>query len=319
MSLEPMDPDHAEIVGLLQPFVDGELSDDERVLVASRIAENPEYQAIVREQQLVRAALRSLPREVAPPALRERVLADLDAVDAERRAAEQRGWFAPVVGRIKAFGRGAMLMVPAAAAAVVLFVVASNSGWINEVPLQGTHVDGGIANSLTVRPSASKHAAPEPSVEPTVALGDVEKPAEDRALLKGAELDELGFAVQIAPSGALPPDVALVSDGPSSASSSAVVRYRVGGGAVMVDNQRRAGVVEPVGTRQVFREHEYHLGHDELGRPRVQFQVGRVHHSLVLEGDGPHHGQHGAAANIDAPEFQSLLVVADALRQAHAP
>lgn len=316
MSLESMDPDHAEIVGLLQPFVDGELSDDERELVASRIAENPEYQAIVREQQLVRAALRSLPRELAPVALRERVLADLDAVDAERRAAEQRGWFAPVVGRIKAFGRGAMLMVPAAAAAVVLFVVASNSGWINDVPLQGSHVDGGMASSLTVR-APSKHAA----AEPLLAEREVDSEApEDRALPNGAALDELGFAVQIAPSGALPPDVALVSDGPSSISSSAVVRYRVGGGAVMVDNQRPAGVVEPVGTRQVFREHEYHLGRDEEGRPRVQFQVGRVHHSLVLEGGSPHHGpQHGATVNVDAPEFRSLLVVADALRQAHAP
>ena len=298
---DSIDTDHAEIVGLLQPFVDGELSDDERMLVASRIAENPEYQAIVREQQLVRAALRSLPRELAPTGLRERVLADLDAVDAERQAAEQRGWFAPVVGRIKAFGRGAMLMVPAAAAALVLFVVASNAGWIGGA-VEGTHVDGGMAKSLTVHPS--KHVA-----RPTVEQPD------DKRLLDGSALDELGFAVQIAPSGALPPDVALVSDGPSSASSSAVVRYRVGGGAVMVDNQRPAGVVKPVGTRQVFREHEYHLGYDQQGRPRVQFELGRVHHSLVLEGGD---AQHGAVANVDAPEFQSLLFVADALRQAHA-
>ena len=52
----------------------------------------------------------------------------------------------------------------------------------------------------------------------------------------------------------------------------------------MVDRQRRAGVAELRGTRQVFRDHEYHLGRDEQGRPRVEFQVGRVHHSLVLEG-----------------------------------
>lgn len=312
MSLEPMDPDHdhAEIVGLLQPFVDGELSDDERELVASRIAANPEYQAIVREQQQVRAALRSLPRELAPAGLRERVLADLDAVDAERRAAEQRGWFAPVLGRIKAFGRGAMLMVPAAAAAVVLFMVANNAGWMDGASVGGAHVDGGMVNSLTVQPSKPEQAKQH-------AVAQLDEPLDDRGLPNGAELDELGFAVQIAPSGALPPDVALVSDGPSSVSSSAVVRYRVGGGAVMVDNQRRAGVVEPVGTRQVFREHEYHLGYDDEGRPRVQFLVGRVHHSLVLEGGNAHGAHHGADANVEAPEFQSLLFVADALRTAH--
>lgn len=299
MSLDPMDPDHAETVGLLQPFVDGELSDDERVLVASRIAENPEYQAIVREQQQVRALLRSLPRELAPAGLRERVLADLDAVDEERRAAEQRGWLAPVLGRIKAFGRGAMLMVPAAAAAVVLFMVANNAGWIEGASVPGAHVDGGMVNSLS-----PTHAKQEQEVAQV----------DERGLPNGAELDELGFAVQIAPSGALPPDVALVSDGPSSVSSSAVVRYQLGGGAVMVDNQRRAGVVDPVGTRQVFREHEYHLGFDDQGRPRVQFLVGRVHHNLVLEGGNAHVG---ADVNAEAPEFQSLLFVADALRTAH--
>lgn len=307
MSLDPMDSDHAEIVGLLQPFVDGELSDEERVLVASRIAENPEYQAIVREQQMVRAALRSLPREPAPAGLRERVLADLDAVDAERRAAEQRGWLAPVLGRVRAFGRGAMLMVPAAAAAAVLFVVASNSGWIDSMTVPGNHVDGGMAASLTVRPH--KQAG-----EPSPAKPSAAESRDSHSLPNGDELDELGFAVQVAPSGALPPDVALVSDDPSTASSSAVVRYRVGGGAVLVDNQRRAGVVELVGTRQVFREHEYHLGHDELGRPRVQFHVGRVHHNLVLEGSD---ARHGAVVNVDAPEFQRLLFVADALRKSH--
>src|SRR5690606_2297671 len=81
MTLDTLEPDHAELVGLLQPFVDGELCDDERELVAKQIAQNPEYDAMVREQQRVQAALRSLPRELAPTGLRERVLADLDAVD----------------------------------------------------------------------------------------------------------------------------------------------------------------------------------------------------------------------------------------------
>ncbi|MFO7564563.1 MAG: hypothetical protein R6X02_18100 [Enhygromyxa sp.] len=312
MSLDPIEPDHAEVVGLLQPFVDGELSDEERALVASRIAENPEYQAIVREQQQVRAMLRSLPRELAPAGLRERVLADLDAVDADRRAAEQRGWFAPVVGRIKAFGRGAMLMVPAAAAAAVLFVVASNAGLIGSQPLAGNHIDGGMVNSLTLAPRKAEPAKAEtPRAEqPAPAPVDSSLPAR-------AELDDLGFAVQVAPPRSLPSGVALVSDDPSSASSSAMVRYRDGGGAVMVDRQRRAGVAALRGTRQVFREHDYHLGRDEQGRPRVEFQLGRVHHSLVLEGGDAQGSQERAAVSVEAPEFQRLLFVADALRQAH--
>ena len=93
-----------------------------------------------------------------------------------------------------------------------------------------------------------------------------------------------------------------------------MVRYRDGGDGVMVDRQRRAGVAELRGTPQVFREHEYHLGRDEQGRPRVEFQLGRVHHSLVLEGGD---AQASAAVTVDAPEFQRLLFVADALRQAH--
>lgn len=302
MTLDTLEPDHAELVGLLQPFVDGELSDDERALVASRIADNPEYQAIVREQQEVRAVLRSLAPQVAPAGLRERVLADLDAVDEERRAAEQRGWFAPVVGRIKAFGRGAMLMVPAAAAAGVLFVVASNAGWIGNAEPDGMHVDGGMASSLSVRPRHSFHAPAKPAT-----------PADDASLPNPPD-SELGFAVQIAPQRSLPSGVALVSDDPSSASSSAMVRYRDGGGAVMVDRQRRAGVAQLRGTRQVFREHDYHLGRDDQGRPRVEFQIGRVHHSLVLEGGD---AQSGVAVTVEDPEFQRLLIVADALHQAH--
>src|SRR5690606_19636965 len=267
------------------------------------IADNPEYQAIVREQQQVRAALRSLPREAAPAALRERVLADLDRLDAERRAAEQRGWLAPVVGRIKAFGRGAMLMVPAAAAALLLFVVANNAGWIGAASVSGSHVDGGIASSFDVRP---RHA------EPAVAKQVAQSP--EHAGLPTGELDELGFAVQIAPPRSLPAGVALVSDDPGAASSWAVVRYRDDGGAVIVDRQRPVGKIEVLGTRQMFRDHDYSLGHDQQGRPRVELQVGRVHHSLVREGDD---AQGSAAATVDAPEFQRLLIVADALRQAH--
>jgi hypothetical protein len=189
-------------------------------------------------------------------------------------------------------------------------MVASNAGWIGQASLGGTHVDGGMVNSLTIRPKQVEPPAEQAPNEPA----KTERADASLPTLDERSLDELGFAVQVAPPRSLPTGVALVSDDPSSASSSAMVRYRDGGGAVMVDRQRRAGVAELRGTRQVFREHEYHLGRDEQGRPRVEFQLGRVHHSLVLEGGD---AQAGTDVTVEAPEFQRLLFVADALRQAH--
>jgi hypothetical protein len=182
----------------------------------------------------------------------------------------------------------------------VLFVVAGNAGWLGDAQVAGPHVDGGMANSLTLRP---KPSAPEVAPEPAPETGG----------LPSLSPDELGFSVQIAPPRALPQGVALVSDNSAAAGSSAMVRYHASGGAVIVDHQRRAGVAPLRGTRQVFREHDYHLGLDDHGRPRVEFQLGRVHHSLVLEGGG----RAGAEPSVDAPEFRRLLIVADALRSAH--
>jgi anti-sigma factor RsiW len=313
MTLDSIEPDQAEIVALLQPFVDGELSDDERELVAGQIALNPDFQAIVREQQQVRAALRELERELAPAGLRERILAELDAVQAEQQAAEQRGWFAPVAGRIKAFGRGAMLMVPAVAAAGLLFVIANKAGWISaDVGLDGAHVDGGLATSMPLRAKPNSQAKAESAAE----VGPSEpEPATDPSLPSGERLAEnQGFAVQVAPPRSLPNDVALVSDSEAAPGSSAMVRYRDAAGALMVDRQRRAGVAELRGQRSSTLGHDYYLARDEQGRAQVEFRLGGVHHSLVLEGG---EARIDAAISVDEPDFRSLLIVANALRQAH--
>lgn len=312
MSLDSFEPDHAEIVALLQPFVDGELADDERELVAGKIALDPDFQAIVREQQQVRAALRELERELAPAGLRERILVELDAVEAEQRAAEQRGWFAPIAGRIKAFGRGAMLMVPAVAAAGVLFVVANNAGWIGgDVGVSGAHVDGGLATSMPRRARPSALAPAAKSVAEDVAP----EPAPDPSLPSGERLAEnQGFAVQVAPPRSLPKGVALVSDSEAAPGSSAMVRYRNGAGALMVDHQRRVGGAELRGQPITSLGRDYYLARDGQGRAQVEFQLGGVHHSLVLEGGD---ARIDAAISVDEPDFRSLLVVADALRQAH--
>lgn len=314
MSLEPSDLDHAEAIALLQPFVDGELADAERDLVARQIADNPAYQAFVREQQQVRATLRTLARETAPPELCARIVADIDALDIATTE-RQRGRLVPVLDRVKSFGRGAMLMIPAAAAAGVLFLVTSNSqigGWFAPAlpELESAHVDGAMAGPLNVERAASKRTAPE--VAPVLSEP---APELDASLPSGEQLEaNLGFAVQVAPARSLPQGVALVTDSASVPGSSAMVRYGVGDGAVVVDRQRRAGVVELGGARQVFRGHHYYLARDHHGRPQVGFQLGFVQHELVLEGAVPRSDM-GVA--VDQPDFQLLLSVADALRQAH--
>jgi hypothetical protein len=311
MTLQPSDLDDAEAIALLQPFVDGELADAERELVALEIADNPAYQAFVREQQEVRAALRTLARETAPPELRARILAELDVVALESR----RGRFAPVLGRLRSFGRGAMLMVPAAAAAAVLFFVTRDAGWMAP-ELDGSHIEGGMTSGGLARVEQAKPMAPEPAPAPTEPTRSAEPaPESDASLPSGEQLaDNLGFAVQVAPAQSLPEGVALVTDSAAVPGSSATVRYGVGGSAVVVDRQWRAGVVRLHGARQVFRGHDYYLARDNHGRPRVGFQLGSVQHELVLEG-ALSSGDMGVG--VDEPDFQLLLSVADALRQAH--
>lgn len=321
MSLEPSDLEHDEAIALLQPFIDGELADAERDLVARQIADNPSYQAFVREQQQVRATLRALARESAPPQLHARIVAELDAL---AMTAEPPRRFAPVLDRMKSFGRGAMLMVPAAAAAGVLFLVTS---WFGpELPeLESGHVDGAIGRMHVERPrSATEHEAePGESADaqrradaagPSVAASEP-APKQDQSLPSGEQLEaNLGFAVQVAPARSLPQGVALVTDSASVPGSSAMVRYGVGGGAVVVDRQRRAGVGKLGGARQVFRGHDYYLARDNHGRPQVGFQLGFVQHELVLEGAAP---RSDVGIGVDELDFQVLLSVADALRQAH--
>jgi anti-sigma factor RsiW len=244
MSLEPHDHDRADLVGLLQPYVDGELSAEEHRLVAEQVAANPEYQAIVGEQQRVRSLLRDVALEAAPSELRVRILADLDAIDRERERAERRGWVAPVVGRLRAFGKGTLLMMPAAAAALVLFFVVRNG---NLDPIGGAHVDGGVGQSFSVH-------------------------------RRGGDQAER-FPIQLAAAGSLPRGVEQVS----APDDSQTIDYRDAEGRVMVDRQRPAVMTELSGTRQVFRGHVYHLGRDARGRARVEFVLGPVHHSLTVE------------------------------------
>lgn len=105
----------------LQPYIDGELADAERVEVEALLARDPDLRALAEEQLRIRQVLRDMPRETAPQALRARVLLELDAID---RAAAPRPEPAPRLSRLRAFLRGGAIMLPASAAAFGLFLVA---------------------------------------------------------------------------------------------------------------------------------------------------------------------------------------------------
>lgn len=109
----------------IQPYIDGELAPSERAEVEAQLARDPALRDMVEAQRQIRQVLRDMPRATAPQALRARVLLDLDAIDREQ-AAPAPTPPAPRLARLRAFLRGAAVMVPAGAAALALFVVARN-------------------------------------------------------------------------------------------------------------------------------------------------------------------------------------------------
>ena len=117
----PESIDATPLERLVQPYLDDELAPEEVVAFERRLDDDPGLRDLVHEQAEVRDALRSLPRDAAPPSLRARILLELDAVDREptvvplsRRLARRSG----------ALLRGALVMIPASAAALALFFLA---------------------------------------------------------------------------------------------------------------------------------------------------------------------------------------------------
>ena len=109
---------------LLQPFVDDELTDAERLEVSALLERSEDARAYVRVQSEVRELLRSVPRPTASPALEARVREALRSTDeAQRQGAvvSLGGWRRRVLGV-------ATTMIPAAAAAGLLFMYASDDG-----------------------------------------------------------------------------------------------------------------------------------------------------------------------------------------------
>lgn len=283
MSLSDIRSECSDVAGLLQPFVDGELSDEECDRVASHLEGCKGCRAAVSEQSWVRATLRALPREPAPQAVRAKLLLALDEIDREAATAAvlqtpaPPGWWSRLRSRLSDLGRGSMIMVPAAAAAVGLFFVVKDAS----VPTPETAAAPvGVASALS--PSAHPRPAAEPEGETAV------EPDLSGALSKLQP--RVGFEPQVPRTDRDADRVQLVgADIDASAANAARLRFELmrGGeptGHHFIDRQRRAdgsalrGVPVSVGGRQ------YHLERDNRGAAVLHFVVDSVVHTVRLEG-----------------------------------
>lgn len=311
MSLENIRSECSEFAALLQPHVDGELADEEQRRVSDHLEGCDACRTAVSEQMWVRATLRSLEREAAPPGLRGNILAALDMADAadvsdDAPPTEAAPEGAPETNapvsldeartrrsRVRDLMRGAMVMVPAAAVAAGLFFVAR--GGLEPVQtLPNAGLSAALGQASTPAPS------PAPAQQPRPALSQLDdlRP-------------QLDFPLQVAPS---KPEARVQLVGarldPSADASGlgARLRYRVSGNQHVIDRQRPIGGPTPSGTTVVFRGQPYTVSHD-AGAPTLHFEHGGVLHQLSLEGGKAHSG----AIEVDSPDFAVLLDMAHQL------
>jgi hypothetical protein len=106
-----------EVSQFLQPYVDGELSDDERMRVTESLESSDSARSYVRTQTEVRDLLRSLSRLEAPNELHARIRGALDEADEAQRdnVAHLSSWR-------KRIASVSITLLPAAAAAALMFV-----------------------------------------------------------------------------------------------------------------------------------------------------------------------------------------------------
>ncbi|MEZ4452051.1 MAG: hypothetical protein R3B09_21485 [Nannocystaceae bacterium] len=255
------------LIGRLVPFIDGELDDDERAAVEAELARDPELRAMVEEQVAVRGLLRQLPSDGAPQGLAARIRLDLDAVDREAalggakddesleaaivpplgdldEARARRGW-----PRVAGFLRGALVMVPAAAAAALLFAFTRFAA--PEAALEASSPPSVAAASPTAHPFAADGV-------PVI----VGAPPGDAPGVSLAGLTELG------------------ADDPSMPE---VVEYTIDArGTRVVDVRRPAAAAGPLpGVVLRYQDHDYHAVRDRLGRVLISFTADGTTHVLV--------------------------------------
>lgn len=297
MSLKDIRSECTHVAGQLQPYVDGELNEQEQEQVAAHLEDCSGCRAAVSEQAWVRATLQALEREPAPKALRAKVLLGLDEVDRER-AAELAASAPPSLGsrlwsRLRDLGRGGLIMVPASAVAVALFFMAR----------EAVVTPAGPSNmSATASPGYGLGSALVPGT--TTARGD------DDVMRAISELEpQVGFRVQVPHADRAAHEVELVGARLHHAGGTeppaADLRYQLPSGQHVVDRQLPAATFTPRGAPASYSGRSYHLHRDEAGRPAVLFEVGGVAHWVVLEG-GPARTEEGIT-DPEHPDYAVLL------------
>lgn len=300
MSLKDIRSECSDVAGLLQPYVDGELNEPEQEQVAAHLEDCGGCRSAVSEQAWVRATLHAMEREVAPQALRAKVLLGLDEVDHERAAeaaaSAPPGLGARVWARLRELGRGGLIMVPAGAVAVALFFMAQRGVVTSDAPTSADASPNpgyGLGSAILPGAEASLHG----DQDVMRALADLEP--------------QVGFTVQVAQAGGTSQDLQLVGASldrgeSKSRPAAARLRYQLPGGEHVVDQQLPAGVFSPRGTSVEYSGRSYHLHHDDAGQPVLSFQLGGVAHMLVLEG-APARPSGPVTADPEQPDYALLL------------
>jgi anti-sigma factor (TIGR02949 family) len=317
MSLEDIRSECSDTAALLQPYVDGELGGTEQERVASHLESCRPCRAAVQEQHWVRATLRAVQREVAPAALRARIVGELDALDqdpatsqaavstvsmsgmstvapSERRRAKastgaRPSFWSRAMTTLADVARGSMVMVPASAVAVGLFFVA-REGMVQVEPSGNLGASMPTSHAVHSKADAPGDVAPDKGSTPK------------NDLLVAPPRSPMQGDVQLVH--------ARVADDDASKGASLhydVMRDGRPTGQRVVDHQIPVGIRPPSGIPVVFGGHRYLLDQTAIGDPVLHFEVGGVAHKVVLEGSVRRSPQ----AQPDLVDFSFLLDFAD--------
>lgn len=276
MSLEDIRSECSDTAALLQPYVDGELAAPDEERVAEHVTACRACRAAVDEQLWVRATLRAVEREQAPAALRGRILAALDAVEAEqaddslasaalprvpaRRSASRPSLWSRAWSSFNDVARGALVMVPAGAVALGLFFVARDGMVpVSRMPQQ---IGAGLLASEHAMPATTpaNRTRPGESLPPALGTG------RGQLQLVGAQVGD-----------------------ESPRDSGARLRYEIlrdgrRTGRHVVDHQLPLGTPAPAGHPVELFGHLVVMDHTAVGEPSIHFESAGMVHRFVLEG-----------------------------------
>lgn len=307
MSLKDIRSECTEVAGLLQPYVDGELSDHEQEPVADHLERCSGCRAAVTEQTWVRTTLHAVQREAAPQSLHTRLALRLDEVDrewaAEAQASAPPGLAARVWARLRDLGRGGLIMVPAGAVAVGLFYVVQQGA----VPQSDGAASAGYGLGSAILPGA------EAGIPHTEAAATPSPSATDDDLFSAIAVlqPQVDFQVQVPSRSDASKGVQLVGatlDRHGDEAPGARLRYQLPGGRHLVDRQLPADALTPRGTQHERSGQSFYLHRTDAGQAMVFVTINGVGHVLVLEGGTGAPGEDGDGTDTpERPDYKMLL------------